>query len=149
MPYIKIPKDLSNYKTKIIGNFTLRQVICFGGGLVLGFGSYFLLTIYCNVNSDLASWALILLCMPLFAFGIVEKNGMPLEKYIKCIIDNRIIAAYKRPYKQTNIYDYAQSYGLRSEQIEQEKEKKLHSVSSRSRKQKKQSKKGTKATISK
>ena len=37
MAYVDVPKDLTNIKTKFIGNFTKRQCVCFGLGIIVGF----------------------------------------------------------------------------------------------------------------
>lgn len=37
MAYVDVPKDLTNIKTKFIGNFTKRQCVCFGLGILVGF----------------------------------------------------------------------------------------------------------------
>ena len=36
MAYVPVPKDLSRVKSKIAFNMTKRQLICFGGGALLG-----------------------------------------------------------------------------------------------------------------
>lgn len=42
MAYVDVPKDLTNIKTKFIGNFTKRQCVCFGLGILVGFPGYFI-----------------------------------------------------------------------------------------------------------
>ena len=41
MAYVDVPKDLTNIKTKFVGNFTKRQCVCFGIGVLVGFPGYF------------------------------------------------------------------------------------------------------------
>ena len=41
MPYVTIPKDLTNVKTKVLFNLTKRQLICFSLGLLVGVPLYF------------------------------------------------------------------------------------------------------------
>ena len=36
MAYVPVPKDLSRVKSKIAFNLTKRQLVCFGGGALLG-----------------------------------------------------------------------------------------------------------------
>ena len=36
MPYIPVPKDLTRVKTKFLFNLTKRQLVCFGGGALVG-----------------------------------------------------------------------------------------------------------------
>ena len=35
MPYVTVPKDVTKVKTKVLFNLTKRQLICFGGGLLM------------------------------------------------------------------------------------------------------------------
>ena len=37
---VAVPKDLSGIKTKVIANFTKRQVVCFGGAALTGIPFY-------------------------------------------------------------------------------------------------------------
>lgn len=43
MPYIPVPKDLTRVKTKFLFNLTKRQLVCFGGGALVGIPLFFLL----------------------------------------------------------------------------------------------------------
>ena len=43
MAYVNVPKDLTKVKTKVLFNLTKRQLICFGGGLLIGLPIFFLL----------------------------------------------------------------------------------------------------------
>ena len=43
MAYVPVPKDLTKVKTKVAFNLTKRQLVCFGGGAVLGVPLFFLL----------------------------------------------------------------------------------------------------------
>lgn len=42
MPYVNVPNDLSKIKTKVAFNLTKRQLVCFGGGALVGIPSYLL-----------------------------------------------------------------------------------------------------------
>ena len=43
MPYIPVPKDLTRVKTKFLAGLTKRQLVCFGGGALVGVPLFFLL----------------------------------------------------------------------------------------------------------
>lgn len=36
MAYVPVPKDLTKVKTKVAFNLTKRQLVCFGGGALIG-----------------------------------------------------------------------------------------------------------------
>lgn len=41
MAYVTVPKDLTRVKSKIVFGLTKRQLICFGGALLVGVPLYF------------------------------------------------------------------------------------------------------------
>lgn len=43
MVYVPVPKDLTAVKSKVFLNLTKRQLICFGGGALIGVPLFFLL----------------------------------------------------------------------------------------------------------
>lgn len=43
MAYVPVPKDLTKVKTKVMFNLTKRQLVCFGGGALIGVPLFFLL----------------------------------------------------------------------------------------------------------
>lgn len=43
MAYVPVPKDLTKVKTKVAFNLTKRQLVCFGGGALVGVPLFFLL----------------------------------------------------------------------------------------------------------
>ena len=42
MAFVPVPKDLAQVKTKVIFNPTKRQLICFGGGILIGLPLFFI-----------------------------------------------------------------------------------------------------------
>ena len=42
--------------------------------------------------------------LPLFLFGVYEKNGMPLEKLLSHIVQTQFIRPKQRPYQTDNFY---------------------------------------------
>ena len=43
LAYVPVPKDLTKVKTKVAFNLTKRQLVCFGGGALIGVPLFFLL----------------------------------------------------------------------------------------------------------
>lgn len=112
MAYVSVPKDLTNIKTKFIGNFTKRQVVCFGLGVLFGFPAYFLIKSF--AGTTIAFYILMAVMIPFFMFGMLEKNGMPLEKYIKYYIQHKYVNPPVRVYKTETIYSYYERIGKTS-----------------------------------
>lgn len=110
MAYVTIPKDLNNVKTKFIGNFTKRQCVCFGIGILVALPVFFI--VKKATDSSTAFYSLIVCLVPFFLLGMMEKNGMPLEKYLKYFLLHKLRKPVRRM-KMENIYDdYARQYQL-------------------------------------
>lgn len=102
MPYVSVPKDLTQVKAKVFLNLTARQLVCFGGGALLGVPAYFLTR--GAIGNDGAALLMIGLALPLFLFGIYEKDGQPLEKHLAHFIRARFLWPQTRPYQTENLY---------------------------------------------
>ena len=102
MAYVTVPKDLSKVKTKFILNLTKRQVVCFGGGALIGVPLFFLTKGV--IGNTPAAMLMMIAMLPLFLFGIYEKNGMPLEKLLSHIVQTQFIRPKQRPYQTDNFY---------------------------------------------
>ena len=81
MAYVPVPKDLNAVKTKVMFNLTKRQILCFGGGALIGVPLFFLLK--GHIGSSAAA-----LCMMLV--NIVQV----------CFLRPK-----QRPYRTNNFYD--------------------------------------------
>lgn len=104
MAYVNVPKDLTNIKTKFIGNFTKRQCVCFGLGVAVGFPAYF--AVRSVGGTTAAFYVLLAVLAPFFLFGIMEKDGLPLEVYLVNDIRHRFVYPPIRAGGYENIYDY-------------------------------------------
>ena len=93
MAYVDVPKDLTNIKTKFIGNFTKRQCVCFGMGIVVGFPGYFIIRSLAGTTP--AFYSLIALMAPFF-----------LEVYLLNFIRHRFAYPQVRLMENENIYEY-------------------------------------------
>lgn len=102
MAYVNVPKDLTKVKTKVLFNLTKRQLICFGGGLLMGVPLFFLLKDV--TGTSVAAMAMILVMLPAFLLAMYEKNGQPLEVVLSHIIRVCFLRPKQRPYKTRNYY---------------------------------------------
>ncbi len=102
MPYVPVPKDLKNVKTKVAFNLTKRQLICFGGAAAVGVPTYFLTRGF--LGNTGAVMALLVTAAPFFFFAMYEKNGLPLEKILKNYYNTRFKKPKTRPYRTENLY---------------------------------------------
>lgn len=102
MAYVPVPKDLTKVKTKVIFNLTKRQLICFGGGALIGVPLYFLLR--GSLGSSPAAIVMVVSMLPFFLFGLYEKDGQPLEKVLRDVADTLYRRPKARPYETNNLY---------------------------------------------
>ena len=102
MPFVPVPKDLARVKTKVAFNLTKRQLICFGTGGLIGIPAYALTR--GSIGNDAATLLMIGLMLPLFLFGIFEKDGQPLEKVLGHFVRSQFLVPKFRPYRTDNLY---------------------------------------------
>ena len=103
MAYVPVPKDLNAVKTKVMFNLTKRQLICFGGGAAIGVPLFFMLK--GSIGTSAAAICMIIVMLPCFLLAMYEKNGQPLEKILRNIIQVAFIRPKQRPYTTNNFYD--------------------------------------------
>ena len=102
MAYVPVPKDLSRVKSKIAFNMTKRQLICFGGGALLGVPLFFLSR--GPLGNSAAAMCMMIVMLPFFLLAMYEKNGQPLEKIAANIIRACFLRPKQRPYRTNNFY---------------------------------------------
>ena len=117
MAYVPVPKDLTKVKSKVLFNLTKRQLICFGGGALIGVPLFFLLR--GSLGASSAAVLMVLSMLPLFVMGLYEKNGRPLEKVLGDVIQTVFLRPKQRPYQTDNLYAAL----MRQEQMEREVQK--------------------------
>ena len=117
MAYVPVPKDLTKVKSKVLFNLTKRQLICFGGGALIGVPLFFLLR--GSLGASPAAILMVLSMLPLFVMGLYEKNARPLEKVLGDVIQTVFLRPKQRPYQTDNLYAAL----MRQDQLEREVQK--------------------------
>lgn len=100
---VDVAKDPKEIKSKFIGNFTKRQVICFGAAALTGVPVYLLARKV--IGTDAAALLMVAVMLPFFFIAMYEKDGVPAEKYLKQIIEMKFIRSGIRRYKAENLYE--------------------------------------------
>ena len=93
---VRVPKEITEYKEKILFGLSIRQLFSFIFATLIGFLSYYLSFKF--FGKDVASYVVILITMPVFAFGFFKKDGFTFEKYIVIILRQKL-GNNKRIYK--------------------------------------------------
>ena len=102
MPYVTVPKDVTKVKTKVLFNLTKRQLICFGGGLLIGVPLFFLTKN--SLGNTMSTLLMIFAMVPAFLLAMYEKNGQHLEVILRNMIRSVFLRPKKRYYKTNNFY---------------------------------------------
>ncbi len=85
MAYVTVPKDLTKVKSKVVFGLTKRQLICFGGALLVGIPLFFL--IRGRVPTSAAALIMVFAMLPGFLLALYEKHGQPLEVVARQIVE--------------------------------------------------------------
>lgn len=85
MAYVTVPKDLTKVKSKVVFGLTKRQLICFGGALLIGVPLFFL--IRGRVPTSAAALIMVFAMLPGFLLALYEKHGQPLEVVVRQIVE--------------------------------------------------------------
>lgn len=109
----KIPAEVRAYKSKLIAGLSVRQVISLGVAILIGvplgvFGRKY-------ISSDILMWAIIIISMPILAWGFVTFQDMPFEEYMKWFLRFSFLPQ-KRVYEDAQ---YNQFLELRNECLEE------------------------------
>jgi hypothetical protein len=70
MAYVTVPKDLTKVKSKVVFGLTKRQLICFGGALLVGVPLFFL--IRGRVPTSAAALIMVFAMLPGFLLALYE-----------------------------------------------------------------------------
>ena len=102
MAYVPVPKDLTAVKTKVLFNLTKRQLVCFGSGAAVAVPLFFLCKSF--MNTSVAAIIMVIVLLPFMLLAMYEKNGQPLEKIVRNIVQVCFLRPKQRPYKTNNFY---------------------------------------------
>ena len=102
MAYVPVPKDLNAVKTKVMFNLTKRQLICFGSGAAVAVPLFFLCKSF--MKTSVAAIIMIIVMLPFMLMAMYEKNGQPLEKIVRNIVQVCFLRPKQRPYQTNNFY---------------------------------------------
>ena len=102
MAYVNVPKDLTKVKSKVLFNLTKRQLVCFGIGAAIGVPLFFLFKK--PLGTSAASMLMMVVMLPASLLAMYEKNGQPLEKILRNMIQVCFLRPKQRPYETNNFY---------------------------------------------
>ena len=102
MAYVTVPKDFTKVKSKVVFGLTKRQLLCFGGALLVGVPLFLL--IRGRIPTSAAALLMVFAMLPGFLLALYERYGQPLEVVVRQIVECCFIQPKERPYQTNNAY---------------------------------------------
>lgn len=80
---VKVPKDIKEYKEKVIAGMNLKQLLCLciAGGVNVAIALIFIA--WLKMPIEIISWLMIIASIPIVSFGWFKRNGLSFEVYVK------------------------------------------------------------------
>lgn len=103
---VSIPKEITAYKSKLIGGLSPRKLICLLAAVLLGVGTFFLCSRVLGISTTDTGTIVMVIAAPLLAVGFIEKDSLPLEKYAVLYLRHRF-GTQRLPYSAEIIINAA------------------------------------------
>lgn len=98
-----IPKEIRDFKEKIVFGLTVRQLIATIITLIICVPTYVFGRPY--IGDELASWVCILVALPSVAVGFFKYNGMVFEHFLLAVFKYMFLVPTKRKYKTVTFFE--------------------------------------------
>ena len=126
---IKIPKEITDYKEKFLFGLTVRQLVSAVVALAICIPLFIFGKDY--LGEDLVGWIIILVAIPIFAFGFFRYDGMPFEQFLAMLYRQKWVEPQKRKYEDLPVF-----WECREEIIENEIAHQLAAIKTSNKKSK-------------
>lgn len=126
---IKIPKEITDYKEKFLFGLTVRQLVSAVVALAICVPLFIFGKDY--LGEDMVGWIIILVAIPVFAFGFFKYDGMPFEKFLAILYRQKWVEPQKRKYEELPVF-----WECREKIIESEIAHQLAAIKTNSKKSK-------------
>lgn len=100
---VKIPRNIKNYETKLIGGLGAKQLIFVAIGIVVGLLIGF--TLYSFLPLGLVCGISIVVSLPIFLMGVLKVSNIYLHTIIARIYKNEFLGEKRRLYKLRGFND--------------------------------------------
>lgn len=101
MAYVTVPKDFTKVKSKVVFGLTKRQLICFGGALLVGVPLFLL--IRGRIPTSAAALLMVFAMLPGFLLALYERHGQPLEVVVHQILECCFFSPRNGPTRPTTL----------------------------------------------
>ena len=100
---VDMVKDPTKVKSKFIGSFTKRQVVCYGLAALVGIPFY--LVSKDVIGKETAALLMVAFMFPFIIASMYEKDGLPAERYFYRFFMWKFVRPVKRSYKKENRFE--------------------------------------------
>lgn len=108
-----MPKEITEYKEKFLFGLTVRQCVSAAAALAICVPLFIFGKDY--LGEDMVGWLVILIAVPIFAFGFFKYEGMPFEQFLLLLYRQKWAEPQKRKYEELPVF-----WDCRNEIIEDE-----------------------------
>lgn len=84
---VRIPKEITEYKEKILLGMSFRQLICFAIAIATSFGVFFLFKGIFSIST--LGTIIMIVNIPIIAVGFLKKNGFTMEQWIPIVLNQK------------------------------------------------------------
>ncbi len=109
---VKIPKEITEYREKIIFGLSVRQLFCVAIAAIICLITFFAVKPF--IGNDLAGYLVLVEAMPIMGVGFLRINGFTFERYVMIVLKhmfNQQIRVYKTRLS-VDYFDYYSNFGL-------------------------------------
>ena len=97
---VKIPAEIKDYKSKLIANLSVRQLISLAGAL--GVGVPLGVIGYGRIPEDILPWLIIIVVSPIIGYGWITFLDMKFEDLLKAVLSFNLLPQ-KKVYEDTDV----------------------------------------------
>lgn len=141
---VRIPKEITEYKEKILLGMSLRQLICFAIAIATSFGAFFLLKGMFSFST--LGTIIMIINIPTIAVGFLKKNGFTMEEWIPIVL-NQKFRNNKLTYKTSLNDEYVEEENYNNDNKKKKKKSEWQGYYIRTEKKQKQKRELTSSKI--
>ncbi len=97
---VKIPAEIKDYKSKLVANLSVRQIISLAAALVVGVPIGVLGA--GKIPDDILPWIIIIVVAPILGYGWITFLDMKFEELVKALLSFSFLPQ-KRVYEDTDV----------------------------------------------
>lgn len=100
---VRVPKDIKEYKEKIIAGMSMKQLLTVG--IAIGVNAIISLIFmrFLGYSMEIVSWIMIICSIPIVAFGWLKKDGLSFKQFLYYFFSYHFSPGKRYKTKQNNL----------------------------------------------